>query len=351
MSAVRPSADEERLARGLGWLSMGLGVAQLLVPGHVNRLIGVAGTRRNRVVMRAVGLRELGGAVGILGRSRPVGFLFARLAGDAMDLLLLRAARRDTGNARYRVATAAVAGVAVLDLVAGAQTSRSAPPMVAAAFRGLAELRQARAFHPRGLMLAGELTIGAGSGLPVDAGARPVVARLSKGVGTPGGAPDILGLAVRIPTGEGPAASWDLALSSSGSGALSRMVPLPARRWGAARYGSIVPYRYGGRRVWLLAVPEDGHPPGPASLTRLQRWIGEHPLRFTLHTGLSAGGWREAARLTLHTVLPGTEADRVAFDPMTNRPPELRMSPRWLSRMRERAYQGSRAGRAAAKRA
>lgn len=63
-------------------------------------------------------------------------------------------------------------------------------------------------------------------------------------------------------------------------------------------------------------------------------------------TLLSGDGWREAARLTLHTVLPGTEANRVAFDPMTNHPPGLRMSPRWLSRMRERAYQGSRAGRA-----
>jgi hypothetical protein len=76
-----------------------------------------------------------------------------------------------------------------------------------------------------------------------------VIARVSKGAGTPGGAPDILGLAVRIPTQNGLSQLWDLALSSSGSGALSRTRPIPARQWGAARYGSIVPYRYGSRRM------------------------------------------------------------------------------------------------------
>jgi hypothetical protein len=261
-----------------------------------------------------------------------------------MDLLLLRVALRTEGNARHRVAAAAVAGVAVLDVIASAKTSRSS--QLTAIFRGLAGLRHARAFHPRGLMLAGELTTEEESPLPLEAGVRPVIARLSKGVGMPGGAPDILGLAVRIPTENGLSRSWDLALSSSGSGALSRMVPIPARRWGTACYGSIVPYRYGGRRMWLLAVPEDSAPSEPASLKRLERWVSDRSLRFIVHTGLSGDGWREAARLTLHTVLPGTEANRVAFDPMTNHPPELRMSPRWLSRMRERAYQGRRAGRA-----
>lgn len=120
----------ERLARGLGWFSVGLGVPQLVAPGRVNRLIGVDDTRRNRAVMRAVGVRELSGAAGILDRPRPAGFLFARVAGDAMDLLLLGAAMRARGTARRRVvaATAAVAGVAVLDVVASARTSRSADP-------------------------------------------------------------------------------------------------------------------------------------------------------------------------------------------------------------------------------
>jgi hypothetical protein len=350
MSTARPSVDKDRLAKGLGWFSLGLGVPQLLAPQQVTRFMGIAGTRRNQVIMRAVGLREVAGAVGILQHPRPARFLFARVAGDAMDLLLLRTALRAEGNARHRVAAAAAAvtGIAVLDVIASAKTSRPSQRLLTAVFRGLAGLRRARAFHPRGLMLAGELTTEEESLLPLDAGVRPVIARVSKGVGTPGGAPDILGLAVRIPTENGLSRSWDLALSSSGSGALSRMLPIPARRWGAARYGNIIPYRYGRRRMWLLAVPEDSEPSEPASLERLERWVSDRPLRFIVHTGLRGDGWCEAARLTLHTVLAGTEANRVAFDPMTNHPPELRMSPRWLSRMREWAYQGSRAGRASA---
>jgi uncharacterized membrane protein len=94
------------------------------------RLVGVDDSPRNRAVMRIVGLRELAGAAGILDRPRPAGFLFARVAGDAMDLALLGAALRAKGNARRRVAaaTAAVAGVAVVDAVASARTSRSADP-------------------------------------------------------------------------------------------------------------------------------------------------------------------------------------------------------------------------------
>lgn len=121
---------EERLAKALGWFSVGLGVPQVLVPGRVNRLIGVDDTRRNRAMMRAVGVRELGGAAGILDRPRPAGFLFARVVGDTMDLLLLGAALRGKGNARRRVGAAAVAvaGVAVLDVIASAKTSRSSDP-------------------------------------------------------------------------------------------------------------------------------------------------------------------------------------------------------------------------------
>jgi uncharacterized membrane protein len=126
----RRHGAEDRLVKALGWFSIGLGVPQLLVPGRMNRLIGVKNTRRNRAVIRAIGVRELGAAAGILDRPRPAGFLFARVVGDAMDLLLLGAALRAKGNARRRVAVAAaaVAGVAVLDMIASVKTSRSSDP-------------------------------------------------------------------------------------------------------------------------------------------------------------------------------------------------------------------------------
>ncbi|MDP8976514.1 MAG: SRPBCC family protein [Actinomycetota bacterium] len=128
--AGRRHRGQDRLAKGLGWFSIALGAPQLIAPGYFNRLIGVNDSRRNRWVTRAVGVRELSGAAGILDRPRPSGFLFARVVGDAMDLMMLQAAMRRRGNARRRVmaAAAAVAGVTVVDVVASARTSRSSDP-------------------------------------------------------------------------------------------------------------------------------------------------------------------------------------------------------------------------------
>ena len=128
--AERGRGVEERLAKGLGWFSIALGVPQLVAPRRFARLIGVADTARNRRLLRLVGARELGGALGILDRPRPSGFLLARVAGDLMDLLLLRNALGTKRNAKRRVgaAIAAVAGVTVLDAIASAKTSRSADP-------------------------------------------------------------------------------------------------------------------------------------------------------------------------------------------------------------------------------
>ena len=77
------------LARGLGWFSVGLGVAQVAAPKAVSRLVGVRPTTASRELMRAVGMRELVAAAGLLGGKKPSPFLWARVAGDAMDLALL----------------------------------------------------------------------------------------------------------------------------------------------------------------------------------------------------------------------------------------------------------------------
>lgn len=110
---------DEQLARGLGLFSVALGAAQVLVPGAIDRLIGLESTPRTRTLMRGVGLQELTLGVGILSRRRPVVWLWSRVAGDAMHLLLLSRALNSSDSVQRRVAkaTAAVAGVAVLDVV------------------------------------------------------------------------------------------------------------------------------------------------------------------------------------------------------------------------------------------
>lgn len=116
----------EGLANALGWFSLGLGVAQLVTPGRLARLIGIQDSDRSREVMRSLGLRELASGVGILSRPRPAGWVWARVAGDAMDLALLSRAMTDsTERRRTGVATAAVLGVTALDAYCARELSRA----------------------------------------------------------------------------------------------------------------------------------------------------------------------------------------------------------------------------------
>lgn len=115
-----PYGRQDRLARlvqTLGWFSVGLGLAQLAAPRRLSQALG-AGGRPN--VVRAIGVRELASGVGILTQRRPSGWLWSRVAGDAMDLALLGAAARRSAAPRSRLglAGAAVAGIAALDLLA-----------------------------------------------------------------------------------------------------------------------------------------------------------------------------------------------------------------------------------------
>src|SRR3954471_18313965 len=68
------------LARFLGWFSIGLGMAELLAPREMARLGGV----RQEGLLQAYGLREIATGIGILSSPQPAGWLWARVAGDAL---------------------------------------------------------------------------------------------------------------------------------------------------------------------------------------------------------------------------------------------------------------------------
>ena len=113
----------ESLAKGLGWFSVGLGVAQIVAPRRMARLIGVRPSERVSNTMRAIGARELASGVGILAQRRPAPWLWARVGGDVLDLALLGRSFVPPRNGRGRLAaaTAAVAAVTVLDLLTSEQ--------------------------------------------------------------------------------------------------------------------------------------------------------------------------------------------------------------------------------------
>jgi uncharacterized membrane protein len=119
--------EAERVARGLGWLSIGLGLAQIVAPRRVSRMIGVDDDEANRNTMVAIRVRELASGMGIVARERPAGPVWARVGGDVMDLALLGRALWSADGRRNRLTAAAavVVGLTVLDVLAGRSLARA----------------------------------------------------------------------------------------------------------------------------------------------------------------------------------------------------------------------------------
>ena len=117
--------DPERLARGLGWFSVGLGMAEVIAPNSLSRLIGVHG-ERTKETLRAFGAREIGNGLAILADPRRAAWMWSRVGGDALDLgyLLNQLGRTDGDRQRVMRAMTAVGAVTALDALCALQLSR-----------------------------------------------------------------------------------------------------------------------------------------------------------------------------------------------------------------------------------
>lgn len=115
----------ERLANGLGWFSIGLGLAELAMPGKLAQFIGIPEKSRSLSVMRFYGLRELAAGVGILSQPNTANWLWARVAGDVVDLASLGSAMTadEADRTKVTAATAAVLGVTALDILCAQRLS------------------------------------------------------------------------------------------------------------------------------------------------------------------------------------------------------------------------------------
>lgn len=114
----------ENFAKSLGWFSIALGAAEIFAPRAVAKLIGI---REQPILLPALGLREITSGIGILTQRQPAGWLWSRVAGDALDLGLLATAYMTDAcedEDRIEAATAAVAGVTIGDVVAAVLVSR-----------------------------------------------------------------------------------------------------------------------------------------------------------------------------------------------------------------------------------
>ena len=129
------NGQQERLANGLGWFSIGLGLAEFAAPSTMAHLIGIRDKKGHRALLRMYGLREITAGIGILSQPRQPGWMWGRVAGDVMDLAALGSAfaSSKTNTARAGAATAAVLGVTALDVLCAQQLSREAEQNGAAA--------------------------------------------------------------------------------------------------------------------------------------------------------------------------------------------------------------------------
>jgi uncharacterized membrane protein len=123
--------DPARLAAGLGWLSVGLGLLEVAAPRQVARLAGLPDDQNNQRNLRLFGLRELASGIGLLSRPEQSSrWIKSRVAGDALDLALLGGALSSEHSNKNRIimAAAAIAGVTALDVMCNDRLSKASRP-------------------------------------------------------------------------------------------------------------------------------------------------------------------------------------------------------------------------------
>ena len=101
----------QTLARGLGFVSIAIGVAEIVAPHWIGRL---SGARVSPNMIRAFGVREIATGIGILMAAKRGPWLWGRVAGDALDIAAVR----------NPAAIAALAGVTALDVAAASAVTR-----------------------------------------------------------------------------------------------------------------------------------------------------------------------------------------------------------------------------------
>ncbi len=156
LRAHQEFAIQRRIAVGVGWFGIALGIFELAAPRTLAQLIGLEApsTRWRRtgrtarflpgritggpvgrltgdpvhsLIIRGLGVREIASGLGILARPRPAAWLWSRVVGDMMDLALLGLALNSPRTDRVRLAgaTAVVAGVTALDVYASVEFTRA----------------------------------------------------------------------------------------------------------------------------------------------------------------------------------------------------------------------------------
>ena len=112
---VGARSTNQKLATGLGWFSIGLGLTEIFATKALTRGIGLEGKEG---LVRAYGVREVMTGVAILASHDPTPWIWGRVGGDALDLATMATGLEGDKPQRgsLGIAMAAVAGVTALDI-------------------------------------------------------------------------------------------------------------------------------------------------------------------------------------------------------------------------------------------
>jgi hypothetical protein len=224
--------------------------------------------------------------------------------------------------------------------------ARVAGTALGLAVRAVRPVRR-RPLHPRGVHLGGTLRPRADraeSGLAWLDGLSeplPVRARLSRGAGLPALLPDVLGIALQLPAGDGPGAEVHLLHSSTHRSPLGRFVLAPRRSASGAFLSTLMPFR-GERGPVLLALAAAPAPALPADPTGAARVLEKESWRLRLLQARPRGAWHPVADVVLART-PHDPVDTARrSDPLLFAPPGD-TTYAWTRLLRGPSYRASRA--------
>lgn len=130
--------NDVQAAKALGWFSIGLGTVQLAAPIWLGRQIGVGA---HPGAMRVCGAREVATGVGILAYPEQASGLWARVAGDVLDLAALGAGAEEEQRGRAWLAMGMVLGVGLADAYFARRLSQNEADRTAAAAHPYGNMR------------------------------------------------------------------------------------------------------------------------------------------------------------------------------------------------------------------
>jgi hypothetical protein len=112
-----PEISDRSVAKGLGWVSIAIGLGEILAPKKIEQTMGI-GNGQATGILRVLGLREILQGVDILAHDDPTPGLWARVAGDMLDgAVLAVAGTKAKKPGGFLAICAMVLPVVILDMI------------------------------------------------------------------------------------------------------------------------------------------------------------------------------------------------------------------------------------------